>query len=110
MTHPCYANLFSACGYSSNKYTLSWIYAHGKAEEFMQHDVLLTNSKVVPEAGIHSVTLHNAHGETKPAIMFVWNYHEGSTRGLVVFGDDIESVNHCCSIFGKPFLVASDTN
>jgi hypothetical protein len=86
-------------------HTLSWIYAHGAAEEFMQHDVLLTPNPVVkPEPGLHSVTLCNPKSETRQAFMFVWASNCHDIRGLVVFGDDIESVNHCCSIFGKPFI------
>lgn len=106
-------NLYSAADYHTTKsmHTLSYIYAHGEAEDFMRHDVLLTPPPSVrPEPGLHSVTLHNPMGETKQAFMFVWKYDSLGMRGLVVFGDDIESVNHCCSIFGKPFITLVDTN
>jgi hypothetical protein len=107
-------NLYSAADYygTARMHTVSYIYAHGEAEDFMRHDILLTPPPSIrPKSGLHSVTLHNPNGETRQAFMFVWAYDGGeTTRGLVVFGDDIESVNHCCSIFGKPFITLVDTN
>jgi hypothetical protein len=100
-------NLYSAADYdgSARMHTVSYIYAHGEAEDFMRHDILLTPPPSIrPEPGLHNVTLHSPCGETKQAFMFVWKYDSSGSRGLVVFGDDIESVNHCCSIFGKPFI------
>jgi len=105
--------LYSAADYNGTceMHTLSYIYADGAAEDFMRHDVLLTPYPVIrPEPGLHSVTLHNPKGETKQAFMFVWKYDSLGMRGLVVLGDDLESVNHCCSRFGKPFTTLVDTN
>jgi len=96
-------NLFSAA-HSEHRYTLSYIYAHGHAETYMQHDILLTTQKIEPKPGVHPVVLHNGKGESKPAIMFVWH---GSTalpsRGLVVFGDDTEMVDYCCDEFHQRY-------
>jgi hypothetical protein len=100
-------NLYSAADYDivTPMRTLSYIYAHGEAENFMRHDVLLVLPPTIsPEPGLHIVTLNNPHGETKQAIMFVWKVESVSSRGLVIFGDDLESVRQCCSIFGKPFI------
>ncbi|NDD54530.1 hypothetical protein EBZ39_11760 [bacterium] len=106
-------NLYSAADYHTTKsmHTLSWIYAHGEAEDFMRHDVLLTPYPVIrPEPGLYSVTLHNPQGKAKQAFMFVWKYQVSDVRGLVVLGDDLESVDHCCSIFRKAFVTLFDTN
>jgi hypothetical protein len=104
-------NLYSAADYdgTASMHTLSWIYATGEAENFMRHDILLAPPPSIrPEPGLHTVTLNNPYGETKQAIMFVWKIdwkvESVGSRGLVVFGDDLESVNHCCSVFGKPFI------
>lgn len=98
-------NLYSAA-HSEHKYTLSFIYAHGQAEDYMQHDVLLTTWKIEPPPGIYPVVLHNGHGDSRVAIMFVWP-EQKATRGLVVFGDDIESVAYCCETFQQQSAIAN---
>lgn len=94
-------HLFSAA-HSEHRYTLSYIYAHGQAEDYMQHDILLTSQKIEPDLGVFPVVLHNGEGESKLAIMFVWQ-EQKATRGLVVFGDDIEAVTYCCETFQQQF-------
>lgn len=92
-----------------SNFTVSNIYAHDEAEDFMQHDILLTEEKIVPESGVHKVTLCNPQGESREAIMFVWRSNHKPTCGLVVLSTDADSLIHCCMQYAhgykyEPFM------
>lgn len=79
---------------------VSWCYAHGKAEEFLGHDILLSEEPTKFGEGVHTVTLQNTEGEQRPALLFMWQ-PEGwpSVKGICVFGDDVRAVRHAAKLF-----------
>ena len=87
----------------SKCFTVSYIYAHGDAENFMEHDILLTEEKIVPEPGVHKINLCNPHGEIREAIMFVWYKKDNPTGGLVVLGSDTDSLIDCCKQYAHGY-------
>ncbi len=73
--------------------TVHFCYAHGKAEEFMFHDILISVRPTGFQPGVHEVTLENPEGERKKALLFVWAFVDNRlTHGLCVLPDDPEGL------------------
>lgn len=93
---------------------LSFVYAHGKLQDKLGHDILAYNSKeqMLPMSadypeGVWPVTVVSNDNKTEyQCVCFIWRKFAGVSTGLVILCDDVENLRYAAEKFATKAIMA----
>ena len=80
---------------------VSFVYAHGKLESILGHDVLVAEHRIQYNEGIFPVTVVDNDGNDRQCVAYVWEKFPGTNikGGLVVLETDLEATRYAAKQF-----------